>query len=62
MYPILISSARNQMSVINEKMNKILNKYETDEDLHVKDLADLEKYSEILKNLSVYLDSFYGKW
>lgn len=50
------------MATITLKMNNLLGKYSPGEDMNVKDLSDLERYSEILKNLSIYLDSFYGKW
>lgn len=62
MYPILIKKARESMGIVTFKMSNILEKYEDGEQLNVKDLSDLERYSEILKNLSIYLDSFYGKW
>lgn len=62
MYPMLIKETRQQMATFTIKMNNILDKYKPEQDMNVKDLSDLERYSEILKNLSVYLDSFYGQW
>lgn len=58
----LIKQARSNMWIVSNKIADILSKYGENEQLNVKDLSDVERYSVILKNLSVYLDSFYGMW
>lgn len=51
----------NIIEVLN-KITTIQDKYETGELMHVKDQADMERYSVILKNLSSLLNSNFYEW
>lgn len=57
----LIHEVEKQIIIITNKFNAITESYETTQKINVKDLEDMRRYSEILRNLSEYCESLY-KW
>ena len=51
----------NQITAIHYKSKAIHDKYKIEEPMNVKDIEDLKRYAEILKNLGGFLSSIY-RW
>lgn len=57
----LIKLIEREIYLIQAKFSNITKQYEVSDNIHVKDLEDMKRYSEILLNLSQYCETLY-RW
>lgn len=57
----IIKQIELQIFLLQKKFNDITKKYSDQEHIHVKDLEDMKRYSEILLNLSRCCETLY-RW